>query len=74
MLDPGGQATAALFNALAAERLRQAAALLARQDDNPFSGRRLSARGRRSRRYQRRSLPWNASRMSWPPSFPRKSI
>jgi predicted flap endonuclease-1-like 5' DNA nuclease len=36
MLDPGGPATAAPFNALAAERLREAAALLARQDDSPY--------------------------------------
>jgi predicted flap endonuclease-1-like 5' DNA nuclease len=35
MLDPGGQA-AAPFNALAAERLREAAALLAHQHDNPY--------------------------------------
>ena len=36
MLDPGGQATAVPFNALAAGRLREAAALLARQGDNPY--------------------------------------
>ena len=36
ILDPGGQATAAPFNELAAGRLREAAALLARQDDNPY--------------------------------------
>jgi hypothetical protein len=36
MLDPGGPTTAAPFNVLAAERLREAAALLARQEDNPY--------------------------------------
>ena len=36
MLDPEKQPTAAPFNALAAERLREAAALLVHQDDNPY--------------------------------------
>lgn len=36
MQDPGGRAAAAPFNAPVAERLRKAAALLARQDDDPY--------------------------------------
>lgn len=36
MLDPAGQTRSPSFNEAAAERLREAAALLAHQDDNPY--------------------------------------